>query len=56
MWHPSSRFAVESRCVSGGPKLSVFQDGHLAKVKIADTTIKNITQGHGGLKVSQFLL
>lgn len=56
MWHLSSRFAVESRCVSGGPKLSVFQDGHLAKVKIADTTIKNITQGHGGLKVSQFLL
>lgn len=40
MWHPSSRFAVESRCVSGGPQLSVFQDGHLAKVKIADTTIK----------------
>lgn len=37
MWHPHSRVAVES------PKLSAFQDGHLAKVKIADITIKKIS-------------
>ncbi len=57
MWRPhvGSLFEVKSRRVSEKLKLSKFQDGHQANVKIADLTIQNITQGHGGLKVRQFL-